>query len=84
MLTQEPFLDSTQTVELQGSPSQLRIEVTSMYLNPSLIPRYVLNLFVSPQSAQCPPYQEAVWPEEAVLCHCNQWCDSEEDRKRSD
>ncbi len=33
---------------------------------------------------QCSPYQEAVWPEEAVLCHCSQSCDNEEDAKRSD
>ncbi|SRR6266702_157877 len=82
--TQEPFLDSAQIAESQGGPSQLRVEVIGMYLDPKLlIPRYVLNLFASPPSTQCPPYQEAVWPEEAVLCHCRQWCDSEEDGKRS-
>ena len=85
ILTQESFFDSAQISESQGRPSQLRVEVTGMYLDRnSLIPRYVLGLSVSPQGSKCPPYQEAAWPEEAVLCHCNQWCDSEKDEKRSD
>ena len=41
-------------------------------------------LFVSPPSVQYSPYQETVWPEEAVLCHCNPTCDDKEDGKRSD
>ncbi len=85
MLTQEPFLDSTQIVESQGSLSQLHVEVTSMYLiSNSLMPWSLFILFVSPPSAQYSPYQEKVWPEEAILCHCNQSCDNEEDGKRSD
>jgi len=35
MPVQEPSLDSAQIAESQGSPSQLRIEVTGMHLNPN-------------------------------------------------
>src|SRR6266702_1750798 len=73
MFGQELSSDSARIAESQESPSQLHVEVTGVYLNPnSLIPRYVLDHFVSPPSGQYPPYQEAVWPEEAVLCHCSQ------------
>src|SRR6266702_1143100 len=72
MLAQESSFDSAPIAESQGSTSQLlRLEVTGMYLNPnSLMPRF--NRFVSPPSSQCPPYQETVRSEEAVLCQCSQ------------
>ena len=86
MLGQELSLDSIQITESQGGQSQLRVEVTGMYLSPnSLIPRRVFNLFISPPNVQCSPYQETVfWHKEAVLCHRSQSHDNEEDDKRSD
>ena len=47
MPTQEPLFDSTHITESQGSLSQLRVEVTGMYLNPnSLIDNCLFSLLV--------------------------------------
>ena len=81
----ELSLGSTPIAESQGGLSQLCVEVIGRYLNPnSLIPDNRLFSFVSPPSARSSTYQEAVWPEEAILCHCDQSCDGEEDGKRPD
>ena len=50
-LDPETSLGSTQIAQSHGIPSQLRVEVTGMYLNPDwLMPRYVFILFVSSPS----------------------------------
>src|SRR6266702_3101082 len=60
-LDQDPSLNSIQIAKSQGSRSQLRVEVTSMYLIPnSLMPRKLFIVFVSPPSAKYSPYQETV------------------------
>ncbi len=46
MLAQELSLDSSQVAESQGTISQLRVEVTGMYLNPTFLTRWCLDKYL--------------------------------------